>query len=182
MNPNTFKIVLIGEGNVGKTTFLKLHLTGDFTTRHVATIGCEVDPLCFDTNYGRITFNIWDCAGEEQYLGLREGYYLKADAAIVFFDVTNQGSFDAVESWVTLFQKFAPQGEIVICGNKCDEKNRTVKPKLIQSKVSKNTYYDVSAKTNYNFEKPFLSLARTLTGHTDLVFSTATTKPAALRH
>lgn len=167
-----FKVVFIGEGGVGKSVFLGRHLTGEFKTTYLATLGCEVNPIRFETNYGPITFNVWDCAGQEQYMGLGDGYYIGADAAIVFFDVTNEPTFNNIRSWITSFKRVVPNGQIVVCGNKCDVKDRKVKPKTIQQDISKNYYYhEVSAKTNYNFEKPFLSLARLLTGHNDLNFN-----------
>jgi len=60
---------------------------------------------------------------------------------------------------------------IVLCGNKVDVKDRKVKPKQIVFHRKKNLqYYDISAKSNYNFEKPFLWLARKLVGDPNLTF------------
>lgn len=54
---------------------------------------------------------------------------------------------------------------IVLCGNKVDVKNRQVKAKMVTFHRKKNLqYYEISAKSNYNFEKPFLYLARKLAG------------------
>jgi GTP-binding nuclear protein Ran len=59
---------------------------------------------------------------------------------------------------------------IVLCGNKVDVKERKVKAKTITFHRKKNLqYYDISAKSNYNFEKPFLWLARKLVGNQSLV-------------
>jgi len=70
----TFKLVLVGEGGVGKTTFVKRHLTGEFEKKYVATLGVEVHPLEFHTNRGQLVFNVWDTAGQEKFGGLRDGY------------------------------------------------------------------------------------------------------------
>jgi GTP-binding nuclear protein Ran len=70
----TFKLVLVGDGGVGKTTFVKRHLTGEFEKKYVATVGAEVHPMDFTTNRGKIVFNVWDTAGQEKYSGLRDGY------------------------------------------------------------------------------------------------------------
>lgn len=69
-----FKLVIVGDGGVGKTTFVKRHLTGEFERRYIATVGVEVHPMIFYTNHGPIRFNVWDTAGQEKLGGLRDGY------------------------------------------------------------------------------------------------------------
>ena len=69
-----FKLVLVGDGGVGKTTFVKRHLTGEFEKKYIATLGVEVHPMGFHTNHGLIKFNVWDTAGQEKLGGLRDGY------------------------------------------------------------------------------------------------------------
>ena len=69
-----YKLVLVGEGGVGKTTFVKRHLTGEFEKKYIATLGVEVHPMVFHTNHGPIRLNVWDTAGQEKLGGLRDGY------------------------------------------------------------------------------------------------------------
>jgi GTP-binding nuclear protein Ran len=64
MQPVSFKIVLVGDGGVGKTTFVKRCRTGEFEKKYIATQGVDVVPLTFHTNYGPIIFKVWDCAGQ----------------------------------------------------------------------------------------------------------------------
>lgn len=73
-NIATFKVVLVGDGGVGKTTFVKRHISGEFEKRYVATMGVEVHPIAFTTNFGTILMNVWDTAGQEKLGGLRDGY------------------------------------------------------------------------------------------------------------
>ena len=67
-------MVLVGDGGVGKTTFVKRHLTGEFERKYIATLGVEVHPMTFYTNHGNVKFNVWDTAGQEKLGGLRDGY------------------------------------------------------------------------------------------------------------
>ena len=175
-----FKLVLVGDGGVGKTTFVKRHLTGEFEKKYVATVGVEVHPLKFHTNCGPIVFNVWDTAGQEKYGGLRDGYYIQGQCAILMFDVTSRVTYKNVPNWHRDIVRVCENIPIVLCGNKIDIKDRRVKAKQITFHRKKNLqYYDISAKSNYNFEKPFLWLARKLTaqGNLTLVESPALRPP-----
>ncbi|TPX70754.1 hypothetical protein CcCBS67573_g06435 [Chytriomyces confervae] len=171
----TFKLVLVGDGGTGKTTFVKRHMTGEFEKKYVATLGVEVHPLTFHTNFGAICFNTWDTAvrafGQEKFGGLRDGYYIQGQCAIIMFDVTSRITYKNVPNWHRDLVRVCENIPIVLTGNKVDIKERKVKAKTITFHRKKNLqYYDISAKSNYNFEKPFLWLARKLIGNPSLEF------------
>jgi GTPase SAR1 family protein len=67
--------------------------------RDVATMGVEVSPLSFNTNLGPVIFNCWDTAGQEKLGGLRDGYYIGGQAAIIMFDVTSRVTYKNVPHW-----------------------------------------------------------------------------------
>lgn len=167
MEPVTqFKVILVGDGGVGKTTFVKRHLSGEFERRYIPTMGVEVHPLAFYTNLGQIVFNVWDTAGQEKFGGLRDGYYINGNAAIIMFDVLSKTTYKNVNQWHRDITRVCENIPIVLCGNKIDVKERKVTPKQIMfhRKKTNMQYYDISAKSNYNFEKPFLWIARKLSG------------------
>lgn len=167
----TFKLVLVGDGGTGKTTFVKRHLTGEFEKRYHATQGVEVYPLGFTTNFGEIKFEVWDTAGQEKFGGLRDGYYINGQCGIIMFDVTSRITYKNVPNWHRDLIRVCENIPVVLCGNKVDVKERKVKAKSITFHRKKNLqYYDISAKSNYNFEKPFLWLARKLAGNPGLEF------------
>jgi len=180
-----FKVMLCGAGGVGKTTLAKRHVTGEFERMYIATLGVQVHRLLFHTSLGPVVFKLWDVAGQEKFAGLREGYFIRADAAIIMFDVTSLVTYKQVADWHRTICRVTPQlcegrdgglVPIVLCGNKVDVKDRKVLPKMITFHRRKNLqYYDISAKSNYNFEKPFLYLARILLGCSTLEFISART-------
>jgi GTP-binding nuclear protein Ran len=160
-----FKLVLIGDGGTGKTTFVKRHITGEFEKRYIATQGVEVHPLRFFTSRGPIVFNVWDTAGQEKLSGLRDGYYIGGNCGIIMFDVCSRITYKNVPKWYKDLVRVCDNIPIVLVGNKVDVKERKVKAKQITFHRRHNLqYYDVSAKSNYQFEKPFLWLARRLSG------------------
>merc|ERR1712159_497468 len=166
-----FKCLLVGDGGVGKTTFVKRHLTGEFEKKYVATIGVEVHAMPFHTNRGLLVFNVWDTAGQEKFGGLRDGYYIQGQCAIIMFDVTSRVTYKNVPNWHRDLIIVCEGIPIVLVGNKVDVKERKVKVKQINFHRKKNlNYYDISAKSNFNYEKPFLSLAKKLVGDQHLGF------------
>ncbi|KAJ2817276.1 GTP-binding nuclear protein gsp1/Ran [Coemansia furcata] len=87
------------------------------------------------------------------------------------FDVTSRITYKNVPNWHRDLVRVCENIPIVLCGNKVDIKERKVKAKTITFHRKKNLqYYDISAKSNYNFEKPFLWLARKLAGDANLEF------------
>jgi GTP-binding nuclear protein Ran len=136
-----------------------------------ATVGVAVHPLEFTTNCGPIRFDCWDTAGQEKFGGLRDGYYIHGQCAIIMFDVTSRTTYKNVPTWHRDITRVCEDIPIVLCGNKVDVRNRQVRAKTITFHRKKNLqYYELSAKSNYNFEKPFLYLARKLAGDPNLQF------------
>ena len=145
-------------------------MTGEFEKKYIATLGVEVHPLGFTTNLGQIQFDVWDTAGQEKFGGLRDGYYINGQCGIIMFDVTSRITYKNVPNWHRDLVRVCENIPIVLTGNKVDVKERKVKAKTITFHRKKNLqYYDISAKSNYNFEKPFLWLARKLVGNQSLV-------------
>lgn len=170
-NTPKFKVILVGDGGVGKTTFVKRHRTGEFDKKYVPTMGVDVHPLPFHTNLGKVIFNCWDTAGQEKMGGLRDGYYIGGQAAIIMFDVTSRITYKNVPHWHRDISRVCDEIPIVLCGNKIDSKDRRVKPRDIYFHRKRNLqYYDISAKSNYHFEKPFLYIAKKLTGDDKCTF------------
>ncbi|KAJ0984636.1 hypothetical protein J5N97_002992 [Dioscorea zingiberensis] len=135
----------------GKTTFAKRHLTGDFEKKYEPTIGVAVHPLDFFTNCGKISIH--------------------GQCAIIMFDVTAKITYKNVPTWYEELFRVCENIPIVLCSNKVDVNNREVSARRVRFHRKKNLqYYEISTKSYYNFEKPFLYLARKLAGDPNLHF------------
>jgi len=167
-----FKIVLIGDGGVGKTCFVKRFLNGAFEKAYIATQGATVHKMTFYTNVGTIVFNVWDTAGQEKFSGLGSGYYNGADGAIVMFDTTSRVTYQNVPDWYMNFTRVCGKYKpMVVCGNKVDMGGRKVRSRQVTFPSKKGIpYFDTSVKSNYNLPEIMLSLIRRLTGNSNVEF------------
>lgn len=160
---SALRILLLGDARVGKSTFITRWQTGEFTSEYTKTAATTMSTFNCNTNYGPITLHVYDIPSAVDDLP-------EADGIIGMFDLTSAGTYDVVTGALDGIAAGA-SGKLptVLCGNKADVKGRVVKAANIKSKFQ---YYDISAKSksNYNFEQPFLFLARKFTGHDDLVF------------
>lgn len=127
MSIPTFKVVVAGDGGVGKTSLLHRLLTGNVVTTYNATLGVEVHPYTFNVNGRTIRFNLWDTAGQEKFGGLRDGYYIEADAAIVMYDLGRNITARNVATWHRDLLRVAAGIPTLFLGNKSDVAGRARK-------------------------------------------------------
>ena len=78
-----YKLVIVGDGGVGKTSYVKRLLDNTFVSNYIPTLGVDVVPYIINVNDTPVKFNIWDTAGQEKFIGLKDGYLIGADCAIV---------------------------------------------------------------------------------------------------
>uniref|UniRef100_A0ABI0NQZ3 RAB5A, member RAS onco family n=1 Tax=Bos taurus TaxID=9913 RepID=A0ABI0NQZ3_BOVIN len=168
--PNTgnkicqFKLVLLGESAVGKSSLVLRFVKGQFHEFQESTIGAAflTQTVCLDDT--TVKFEIWDTAGQERYHSLAPMYYRGAQAAIVVYDITNEESFARAKNWVKELQRQAsPNIVIALSGNKADLANkRAVDFQEAQSYADDNSllFMETSAKTSMNVNEIFMAIAQ----------------------
>jgi small GTP-binding protein len=156
---HSFKLVILGEEAVGKSSIAQRFVNGKFTNLHQATIGALFLTKQIRHEDRIVKFEIWDTAGQERFHSLTPLYYKNAKAAIVVFDVANAGSFERAKTWVKdLMEKANPGIVIALCGNKIDLEDSRVVKKDDAEKYAFDIgsfYTEVSAKLDKNVNELF---------------------------
>lgn len=156
----SYKICLIGEPGSGKTSYVRKFLTKDFLSAYAPTLGCDVTTHLHRTANDWVHFNIWDCAGQEHLAGLRDAYYIGADACLLF---TTPQTVKEAKNWYYDFQRVSPNATVILCVNKVDESSSLGRAPAI-AKTLGCPLYDLSIKADYNFNKPIDHLTRRFLG------------------
>jgi len=157
-----YKVAIIGDGNVGKTTLLRRFATGMFQESRIMTIG--VDFQTVNVKSGDVSFKltVWDLAGQERFASFRENFYRGARAVALVFDVTDRQSFEGLPRWLKEAKTGVDHNRFLVIGNKIDMPNRVVEAvegKQYAASISA-AYLETSAKTGDGVARLFELLAR----------------------
>jgi Ras-related protein Rab-1A len=161
----TFKILTIGESNVGKTCVLRRFVENKFLKTHLATIGIDFKTKNITVDDKEIKLKIWDTAGQERFRNITNQYYKGADGIILIFDITDQNSFDKIQDWINQINSNTQTDEIglILIGNKKDlDSNRviTFKEGDALGKELGIKYFETSALSGEGIEEAFKYVAK----------------------
>lgn len=160
----TFKVVLLGEGCVGKTSLVLRYVENKFNDKHITTLQASYLDKKLNINGKRVNLAIWDTAGQEKFHALGPIYYRESNGAVLVYDITDESSFQKVKNWVKELRTILGT-DVCLCiaGNKTDlEKQRTVPvsdAEVYASSVGAK-HFHTSAKINKGIEEMFLDLTQ----------------------
>lgn len=141
-----FVFGVCGDRTVGKTSIINRIIIGEFTT-----VSNNVSSVKILTNKGLVNINLID------------GVDNTINGAIIMFDYTNKSTYDSIPGWFTKCNQIT--NNIVLCGNKCDsEKHQVISENITHHLELGIKYFDISAKSCYNLERPILELLKKLLG------------------
>jgi small GTP-binding protein len=157
-----YKVAIIGDGNVGKTTLLRRFASGMFQESRIMTIGVDFQTVAVKTGDLSFKLTVWDLAGQERFASFRENFYRGARAVAMVFDVTDRPSFENLARWLQEAKTVVDHNRFLVIGNKIDVPNRVVEAaegKQYAASISA-AYLETSAKTGDGVARLFELLAR----------------------
>eukprot|EP00828_Plagiopyla_frontata_P008545 TRINITY_DN14278_c0_g1_i2.p2 TRINITY_DN14278_c0_g1~~TRINITY_DN14278_c0_g1_i2.p2 ORF type:complete len:225 (-),score=44.82 TRINITY_DN14278_c0_g1_i2:149-823(-) len=162
-----FKIVIIGNSGVGKSSILMRFTDDQFKDSYLATIGVDFRFKTIEIDEKKVKLQIWDTAGQERFRTITSAYYKGADGIIIVFDSTNEQSFTDIESyWLNELNNYAEKNvELLLLGNKSDlNEEKVIKQERAQDLAQQKNlaYFETSAKTADCIQNAFSHLANTL--------------------
>ncbi|MFX1563156.1 MAG: Rab family GTPase [Promethearchaeota archaeon] len=164
---HTFKIIVIGDPMVGKTSLITRFSKRTFSELYKQTIGTTLNIA--EANVGSVLIRlvIWDLGGQPRFDAVRKLYFLGSDAAIMVFDLTKRETFDNLEGWRQAFQKAVPdEVPITLVGNKVDLASKRavqeIEAERYQMRQEFDAYVETSARSGENVAELFDVLTRLL--------------------
>jgi len=163
-----FKIIVIGDPAVGKTSLLRSFCTEKFEFEYIPTVGVNIskEKVTIKNDMGEetdVSLMIWDIAGQPQFYMLHRPYFNGADGMILVYDVTRSSSFSNVNNWYSTSVKYGLSGiPRVLIGNKIDLKDekKIILPMAEHLSQKLNApFFETSALTGENVSSIFHKIA-----------------------
>jgi Ras-related protein Rab-1A len=160
-----FKILLLGDSNVGKTCFLLRYIDDTFTENHISTIGVDYKiKLVTSPDQKIVKLQIWDTAGQDRFRCITKNYYRGSDGIMLIYDITSPSSFVNIKNWIVQIKDcLGEEACITLVGNKVDlESNRkvSIEDGMKLAKEYKFSFFEASAKKNININEAFENLTQ----------------------
>ena len=168
MGTFVFKIVLVGDYGVGKSTSIHRFVEDKFRANYVPTLGVQITKKSFEIDEHSIDLMIWDVAGQDRYLMVRQRFYDGAQGILMLYDITRKSSLDNIKRWHKEVIKHTGSIPVILIGNKIDLEDKRevyeddVNGILQENNIDVKLKIETSAKEGLKTEKAFLFLVNYL--------------------
>nr|XP_020656082.1 ras-related protein Rab-19 [Pogona vitticeps] len=162
-----FKIILIGDSNVGKTCVVHRFKSGQYNTKQQNTIGVDFTVRSLEIDGKAVKIQSPDTAGQERFRTITQSYYRSAHGAILAYDMTRRSTFESIPHWIHEIEKYgAANLVLMLIGNKSDEAEK--RQVLFEDACTLAEKYgllavlETSAKEAQNVDEVFILMAKEL--------------------
>ena len=157
-----FKIMILGESMVGKTSLINRYTLDVFGGKYLCTVGIDFQKKIIEMNGKKILLQIWDTAGQERFRNINKSYFQQSNAFILAYDMTNTDSFDQISYWIKeVCEKSDDRIKSILVATKVDlEDNREVSTEDGEKLAKEHNleFFETSAKDNINIKEAFENL------------------------
>jgi len=156
-----FKITILGDAAVGKTSLINQFIEEGFQDDYKPTLGANIVRKDVSLDGVKVRLIMWDLAGQEKYRVVRSMYFQGCEGALLVYDITRYNTLESIDSkWLRDFKKYVKKkGAFVVIGNKSDlEEQRVVtveRGKELARKIKASHFIETSAKVGENIEEAF---------------------------
>jgi len=160
-----FRLILIGDSTVGKSTLLRVFTDGQFTETCDPTVGVDFFARTIEIKNGiRIKLQLWDTAGQEKFRSITRSYYRNSVGALLLFDITRRSSFDHLVDWLFEVRRHIEPNkavyQVVACKTDVDdERDVTIEEGKAFAEFYNIKFVETSAKTRHNVDHAFRMIA-----------------------
>ncbi|MFO7835190.1 MAG: Rab family GTPase [Candidatus Thorarchaeota archaeon] len=166
-----YKVILIGDASVGKSSLIRRLLLDEFDEQYTATVGVDLSAVALNIEeVTPVILTAIDLGGQADFDELRSKYYQGAHFACLVYDISDQHTFDRLEHWYRGLIESVPSFESdsklgMLLGNKSDLTNERKVSPIEGRRYASNIswpFYETSAKTGHNVSEVFTRIAKTL--------------------
>lgn len=158
-----FKVVIVGEAGVGKTSLILRYTQDRFLGEYITTIGTNFAVKTLNVDGEQIKLQLWDLGGQDQFMRIRSFYYPGARAAMIVYSVADRKTFSAIPRWAKEVGSVCGDIPFTLLGNKIDlntERHVEKDEGTDQASKIKAEFFETSAKTGELINGAFTSVAR----------------------
>jgi len=158
-----YKIMVLGESKVGKTSLIKRYTKDQFGGVYLTTVGMDFQDKIIEIEDKKVRLQVWDTAGQERFRNVTKSYFQSSHGLLVVYDITDRESFEKINFWMDNIKNNAPENaKLILVGNKCDladERKVTIEDGENKARNYNIKFFEASAKDGTNVNELFFYLA-----------------------
>ena len=158
-----YKIMVLGESKVGKTSLIKRYTKDQFGGVYLTTVGMDFQDKIIEIEDKKVRLQVWDTAGQERFRNVTKSYFQSSQGLVLVYDITDRESFENINFWMENVKKNAPENvKLILVGNKYDlanERKVTIEDGENKARNYNIKFFESSAKDGTNVNELFFYLA-----------------------